>query len=382
MVAEARDNFSLNGQAIAAHNAVLIAADDTRTEATFYKTPYFLSSSLQPRTADSLPIAVPTANLEQTIADAGANVLIVDIEGGEFELLGSADLSGIEKLILELHVSMADVGSCMDLIAHLAQQGLRLDANLSAHNVFVFIANRPVDTADIHKSAFAQDYLAALERSDAGDRSAAINALRRALGENPSNAHAHLLLSQLLSTDGALEAARASAERSFRLDPANEDTLEQLGVLHSACGNPGKAETAYTQAIGLVPHRPLFHAGLGAVRARQGQLDEALAELRTAAALNPPRANTLAQVLALASRQDKFAGDDAPRTTAKRLDSCDKQQFLSSLAAIVQRSFRFADAASSLEWALKLAPDDSALHCGLAMQVATPKDVRKALETL
>lgn len=382
MVAEARGNFALNGVQIAARNAVLTAAADTRTEVTFYKAPYFLSSSLEPRTGDATAITVPTESLEQAIANGGANVLIVDIEGGEFELLGTADLHGIEKLVLELHVSMADVGACMTLIEHLALRGLHLDPRLSAHNVFVFTADAPEGNSAGWKTGFAHGYLTALERSDTGDTTGAIDALKQALDENPSNAHAHLLLSQLLLTSGATEPALTAAERAFRLDPANEDTLEQLGVLHSASGNPDKAKTAYNQAIGLVPHRPLFHAGLGAVLARQGRSDEALSALHNAAALNPKRANTLAHVLALASRQDKFAGDNAAATTTTLPDGFDQQRFLVRLADVVSRRFRFADAASSLDWAVKLAPDDHELQCGLALQIATPKDVRRALGAL
>jgi hypothetical protein len=41
--------------------------------------------------------------LEDEIAKFGANTLLVDIEGGEIELLEEADLTNIDKIFMELH---------------------------------------------------------------------------------------------------------------------------------------------------------------------------------------------------------------------------------------------------------------------------------------
>lgn len=382
MVAQAHDNFARNGQPISVASAVMVAGQEAPAEVTFYRTPYFLSSSLTPQHADATPIVVATRSLAQAIADINANVLIVDIEGGEFDLLGAADLSGIHRLILELHVSMADVAACMELIAKLEHQGLSLNMNLTAHNVFVFQRDFREELRDDRKTTFITGYLTSLERSDAGDRAGAAATLTRALEANVSNPHAFLLLSQLQFQSGLSQPALKSAEQALRLDPGNEDTLEQLGVVHSARGDLDKARIAYAHAIDITPHRPLFHAGLGVVLARQNRPRDALDALRAATALNPARANTLEQVLALASRRDKFAGDNASAPSVSADGDMDGAMFWSGLAGILAQSFRFPDAAASLEWALKLAPGDTALHCGLAMLVATPKDIRKALEAV
>ncbi|MGI9415173.1 MAG: FkbM family methyltransferase, partial [Hyphomicrobiales bacterium] len=118
MVTAARANFTRNGKPIHVENTVLMPGKEVgkgRPKTTFYVTPYFLSSSLIEHRDDMTAVQVPNASLEAAIAARAANVAIVDIEGGEFALLGAADLAGIETLILELHVGLAGVPACLDL---------------------------------------------------------------------------------------------------------------------------------------------------------------------------------------------------------------------------------------------------------------------------
>lgn len=376
MVAEAEANFAHNGKSISARNAVLVADGPAPSAVTFYKTPYFLSSSLSPDTAGASPVEVPTSKLSEAISARAANVLIVDIEGGEFDLLGAADLSAIEKLVLEIHVSMAGIEPCLKLLSDLRRQGLELDSGLTGHNVFVFTRNGISNSPQSRSDVFAAAYLEALEASDSGNRTGAIDAVTRAIAANPRNAHAHLLFSQLVISEGPLDVALKEAEAAAHLDPLNEDAFEQLGVLHSALGDLDAAEAAYTRAVALVPHRPLFHMGRGTVLARQSRADDALTDFRAAVALCPARAATTDHLIDLAMRQDK-----APEDTASAPpQSVNPQEFLRALAGIVSHSFRFPDAGSALATALKLEPDDQRLQCGLAVLVATPRDIRRALE--
>ena len=379
MVEEACRNFDLNGKAITVHNAALVADDTGQASLTFYKSPYFLSSSLHNRRGDAEPISVPTRPLSATLKETQANVLIVDIEGGEFDLLGAADLSSIETLVLELHVSLAGVDHCDKLIADLASQGLVLDTTIAAYNVFVFKRSHPPDLSDADSKRFTTAYLAGLEMWDAGEAAGAVEQIALATRINPANAFAHLLLSQILAKNAAGERAHTAAMAAAKIDPANEDALEQLAVVSSALDAPGEAEAAYKSAIQQVPFRPLFHAGLGAVQARCGNADEALEAFAVAVAQNPPRANTVEHLLSLAQRQDKLSGDNDFGQPACPADA---RRFLLALADSVERNFRFPDAASALRWALDLAPEGPELHCGLASLLATPKDIRNAFKTI
>ena len=380
MVATATANFEHAGKTISAHNAVMMAGTSAPETVTFYKTPYFLSSSLSPDTVGARPVEVKTLQLGSIISEQAANVLIVDIEGGEFDLLGATDLSAVETLVLEIHVSTAGVDACLTLISDLQRQGLALDADLTGHNVFVFTRTNADDLPQGRNEIFAEAYLTALEASDAGRRSEAIGAIGQAIEANPQNAHAHLLLSQLAISEGPVERALEAAETAATLDPLNEDAFEQLGVLYSALGEFEKSGQAYTRAIALAPQRPLFHMGLGAVLVRQGKDEQALTAFRSAAALCPLRATTLDFLLDLSARQDKSPDDVRSAPSQRTRERICARSFLQHLGPVVAHGFRFPDAASALSHALELAPDDAALQCGLAALVATPKDIREALE--
>lgn len=380
MVAEAARNFERNGKAVSVENTILTAGPDETGEVTFYKTPYFLSSSLKPRSADAEPVTVPAVSLDNVIATRSANVLIVDIEGGEFGLLDQADLSMIDTLILELHVSLADVPACLHLISALEDRGLVLDVDLVAHNVFVFARGTEQALSASHRHEFAQAYLKGLEASEAGDLDAAATQLERACKVNVHNAHAHLLLSQIQFSGGYPESALALAETAVRLDPRNEDALEQLAVLLSVQGRPDKAADVYGGAIALAPHRPLFHASLGTVHARLGNAEPALNAFAAAVDLIPKRWTSLDTLFHLAGRQDKFAGDQGGWQTTDLVLDADPDTVLHAVAEVLRKQFRFPDAGAALDRALRLAPADLPLHVGLAVLVARPQDLRRAFE--
>jgi len=86
MVDAARANAERNGIEIVFANRVLVPAARYApdTTATFYKAPYFLSSSLLRHRDDMTALEIPAASLEATLSSRSANVLLMDIEGGAF----------------------------------------------------------------------------------------------------------------------------------------------------------------------------------------------------------------------------------------------------------------------------------------------------------
>ena len=63
----------------------------------------FWSSSTTKRSPGSKSIIVPHLPLDEEMERICPNVIIMDIEGAEYELLEAFDLSGIRKLVIELH---------------------------------------------------------------------------------------------------------------------------------------------------------------------------------------------------------------------------------------------------------------------------------------
>ncbi|WP_240336825.1 FkbM family methyltransferase [Tropicibacter sp. Alg240-R139] len=89
---------------ISVNNQVLISAEDRPESLQFHiRTSYLGSSLLNPGNRPSNVVDVPTASFA-TVCDAlEPTVLVMDIEGGELELLRHADLSCFRGVVLEFH---------------------------------------------------------------------------------------------------------------------------------------------------------------------------------------------------------------------------------------------------------------------------------------
>jgi len=82
-------------------------------------------------------VDVPIFCLETEIAAHKANVLIIDIEGGEVDLLRDADLSPIRLIIMETHYWAAVAEATDSMITELIYQGFRINLELTRWGVVV-----------------------------------------------------------------------------------------------------------------------------------------------------------------------------------------------------------------------------------------------------
>lgn len=86
----------------------------------FYVRDPFWSSSLDPEPDYVSMEDVPVVPLGELIAESSANTLIVDIEGGERDLFQGADLTGVNKIFLELHtrkIRRMGIKLCFDALS-------------------------------------------------------------------------------------------------------------------------------------------------------------------------------------------------------------------------------------------------------------------------
>jgi FkbM family methyltransferase len=90
-------------------------------------------------------VDAPVFCLEDEIAAHRANVLIIDIEGGEIELLDRADLSCIRLIIMKTHYRAAGVQATDTMIRRLIQAGFNINLALSRWGVVVL--RRELDPA-------------------------------------------------------------------------------------------------------------------------------------------------------------------------------------------------------------------------------------------
>lgn len=123
----------LNGVAPAIHNVLL---GEGVAERTFWLEKDYWASSLIQGSADATPIQVRQIDLNQEIARIKPSFLIIDIEGGEYDLLRHARLDPINKIVIELHPHVLGYTRTSEMLGWLFAAGFALDTSNTRKNVF------------------------------------------------------------------------------------------------------------------------------------------------------------------------------------------------------------------------------------------------------
>jgi tetratricopeptide (TPR) repeat protein len=125
-----------------------------------------------------------------------------------------------------------------------------------------------------------------------GEVEAAVEACRRAVMADASDADVHHLLAVCLGRLGRTGEAVDSFRRTLELDPRHVDARRNLALAYRSQGRP---EQAVLELRELVRQRPGYadaHAELADTLHRTGHFDEAIHSYRQAIALDPARAAT------------------------------------------------------------------------------------------
>ncbi|MGD9861636.1 MAG: FkbM family methyltransferase [Pseudodonghicola sp.] len=133
------------GDRIAVRNAVLVSAPERPATMTFHVHNSYLGSSLiAPEGRETRAVEVPTESFAETCADLQPSVLIMDIEGGELEILRHADLTGFRAMVLEFHPKAYGVGGMRECKNILRAAGFERIAEKSTRTVWTCV--RPADS--------------------------------------------------------------------------------------------------------------------------------------------------------------------------------------------------------------------------------------------
>ncbi|MGK7923689.1 MAG: FkbM family methyltransferase [Spirulina sp.] len=100
-------------------------------EQTFYVSKRFWASSLIRHFPTDTPIQVPVKLFNEEVKENNPNVLIVDIEGGEYELIQYANFHNIEKIIMEIHKSVIGAEKIKFVLSQFKDKGFKIDQKLS-----------------------------------------------------------------------------------------------------------------------------------------------------------------------------------------------------------------------------------------------------------
>jgi len=101
-------------------NEVLVSAPDRPHEVSFHVQNSYLGSSLIPKSGrNTTEVRVKTRDFEDVRTKFKPTILVMDIEGGELDLLRHANLDGIKAVVLEFHPEAYGVDGmreCKDIL--------------------------------------------------------------------------------------------------------------------------------------------------------------------------------------------------------------------------------------------------------------------------
>ncbi|WIY25977.1 FkbM family methyltransferase [Parasedimentitalea psychrophila] len=140
LIAPIQDLYRRNGlTTIDLRNEILVRGVAGDSHRTFYIHESFAESSLlEPEGGAASVVSVPTENFEHVLSEFAPDVLVIDIEGGEEELLCAVDLTEIRVLVLELHPKVVSRQGIKEIYDSCAAAGLYPRCDLSTGNVVAF----------------------------------------------------------------------------------------------------------------------------------------------------------------------------------------------------------------------------------------------------
>ena len=104
-------------------------------EQTFYISKDFWSSSTIQRDLNAKALTVPVKSLNEEIKRVNPTFLIIDIEGGEYELFQYIDFHNVNKIIIELHERVIGTDKIRAVKSSLADAGFHINNELSSKTV-------------------------------------------------------------------------------------------------------------------------------------------------------------------------------------------------------------------------------------------------------
>ena len=117
-----RDNYALNDVSPSLHVAMVGETAGTRT---FYLGERFSRSSIYDCQEGDRTVEVPVEPLGEVMARVRPTVMVVDIQGGEAELVRYADFSGLRALLIELHPDITGMAEATRIRRVIRAAGLR-----------------------------------------------------------------------------------------------------------------------------------------------------------------------------------------------------------------------------------------------------------------
>ncbi len=129
------ENFALNGLAAPDVHYGVACAGAREATAAFNVATHFWASSAQAIDDLLRRDVVPAVDINTLIRDHGATVVLLDIEGGEHDLIPRCDVTGLRAFIVELHRTMATDRQVLELFKFFVDRGFLVDTVIDGDTV-------------------------------------------------------------------------------------------------------------------------------------------------------------------------------------------------------------------------------------------------------
>ena len=130
-----RHTYRLNG---VSPNLTMCVLGERSGEQTFYVSKDFICSSTVLKNSQDRPVMVPVKSFNEEAYRINPTFLILDIEGGEYELLKFADLHTIEKIVIEVHPNAIGKKKVDFVMSQLKNAGFYQNKKLSLNRELVW----------------------------------------------------------------------------------------------------------------------------------------------------------------------------------------------------------------------------------------------------
>jgi len=134
----------------------------------------------------------------------------------------------------------------------------------------------------------------------------------------PEHLGGHLLLAELLASEGDDAGAIRALERTLELDPKNQATRLLFAHRLEDSGRDGEASAAYEALLELAPEHTLGRNGYATLLYRHGRVEDAVAELESILRAQPFYAPAYLNLAVI--RHDQGRIDDSERLVGRALE--------------------------------------------------------------
>lgn len=127
-------------------NAVLSNEPGSGTETFYLRRDFWMGSLMAGPNPYVGTVEVPTLDFSATLREEAISLIVCDVEGAETELFNAADLSGVDRILVEVHDHLTGLAGVGSVFATLAAKGLVYDPRHSDGSVILFRRLRTPET--------------------------------------------------------------------------------------------------------------------------------------------------------------------------------------------------------------------------------------------